>query len=86
MLPSASDQKLTFAGVSVSVEDATDTAAGASMLRDMECLQCCTAKKIYERRLIALPMRAQQRHLRNPAPQRMQKREDVNSSKLFNIK
>ena len=35
MLPSASDQKLTFAGVSVSVEDATDTAAGASMLRDM---------------------------------------------------
>jgi hypothetical protein len=43
-------------------------------------------KKICEPRLIALPMGAQQRHLRNPAPQRMQKREDVNSGKLFNIK
>jgi hypothetical protein len=43
-------------------------------------------KTIYEPRLIALPMRAQQRHLRNPAPQRMQKREEINSSKPFNIK
>jgi len=43
-------------------------------------------KKNYEPRLIALPIRAQQRHLRNPAPQRMQKREDVNSNRLFNIK
>ena len=43
-------------------------------------------KKIYEARLIALPIRTQQRHLRNPAPQHMQKRKDINSGKLFNIK